>query len=326
VSELEFLGPDDSRWRAFAESEPDVLPFHLPPWSALLAEAYGFRPRVAALVDQGSVTGGLPLLELRRRRWAALPFTDVCPPLGDAAAITRALDAARGRARIEVRAPLPGSPDAVVGLRHVLALAPDVYERFHPSQVRRNIKRAEREGVVVREAAREEDLTQTFYALHVRTRRRLGAPVQRRRFFSLLWRHVLEPGHGYALLAHHDGRPAAGAVFLAAGRTVVYKYGASDERLWSVRPNHALFWAAIRRSCDEGRTRFDFGRTDLDDDGLRAFKLAWGAAEEELVYSVLGGQAHAPRGSRAARAARRTLQASPPWVCRAAGLLYGFAA
>src|SRR5207253_11199806 len=106
--------------------------------------------------------------------------------------------------------------------------AHEVHAGFHRSQVQRNIKRSEREGVTVRVASRERDVTETFYALHVRTRRRLGVPVQRRRFFALLWRRLIEPGHGYALVAEHDGRPAAAAVFLAAGRTTVYKFGASD--------------------------------------------------------------------------------------------------
>jgi hypothetical protein len=298
--------------------DPRVLPFHLPAWSQLLADCYGFRPFVC---------GGLPVLAVSRRRWSSLPFTDLCPPLCDPAATARALEAARGSARVDVRAPLPGVPGAPVAWRHVLELSENVESGFHHSQVKRNIKRAEREGVSVRVATCEADVTQTYYALHVRTRRRLGAPVQRRRYFSLLWKHMLEAGHGYALIAEHEERPAAAAIFLTAGRTTVYKYGASDDRLWNVRPNHLIFRDAIRCALDCGHTTFDFGRTDFDDLGLREFKLGWGAAEEELVYSTLGGEpATAPRGARAAALARRTIQTAPPWVCRAAGLLYGHAA
>jgi CelD/BcsL family acetyltransferase involved in cellulose biosynthesis len=331
VSELALLELDDARWSEFAGGRNDVLPFHLPAWTRVLAECYGFRPFVAVLLQRGAVEAGLPVLEIRRRRWVALPFTDVCPPLGPAGPLAAALDAARGQATLEVRSALPGAPGVPAAWQHVLALDRDpelTRAGFHRSQVQRNIKRAEREGVVVRTATVEADLTEIFYALHLRTRRRLGAPVQRRRFFSLLWRHLLAEGHGYALIAEHEGVPAAAAVFLTAGPTVVYKYGASDERLWGVRPNHALFWHAIRASCVEGRTRLDFGRTDFDDTGLREFKLGWGAAEERLVYSTLGGRLHAPplHTSAGSAAARRVLRTSPPWVCRAAGLLYGYAA
>ena len=119
--------------------------------------------------------------------------------------------------------------------------------------------------------------------------------VPRRRFFSLLWQRLLEPGHGYVLIAEHEGRPAAAAVFLTAGETVVYKYGASDERLWDVRANHVLFHEAIRRSCDEGLRSFDFGRTDFADRGLREFKLGWGATTEPQPMYVRAVRGATPR-------------------------------
>ena len=98
-----------------------------------------------------------------------------------------------------------------------------------------------------------------FYRLHVRTRRRLGVPVQPLRYFRLLWRRVLQPGLGTVLIAELDGAPVAAGVFLASRGTCVYKYGASDERRWSARPNHLLFWEAIRwaaaRGCRHVRLR-----------------------------------------------------------------------
>jgi CelD/BcsL family acetyltransferase involved in cellulose biosynthesis len=331
VSELEQLSLADPRWSRFTAAREDATPFHTAAWAGFLSECYGFRSFAAAVVQRGEIVAGLPVAQVSRRRWVSLPFTDACAPLGDVARLGTALDAARGRTLVEVRAQLPGADGRAEAVGHVLALSEDaerVFAGCHKSQVLRNIRRAEREGVEVRMATTESELADVFYALHVRTRRRLGAPVQRRRFFSLLWRRVLEPGGGYLLLAHHDGRAVAGAVFLTHGRTVVYKYGASDERHWSVRPNHLLFRDAIARSCAEGRAAFDFGRTDFEDTGLREFKRGWGAAEHELVYSSLGGgagSAHAVRDA-AATALRGVIRTSPPIVCRAAGLLYGRAA
>ena len=53
------------------------------------------------------------------------------------------------------------------------------------------------------------------------------------------------PGHGFVLVAEHESVPVAAAVFLRHNGTVIYKYGASDDAAWAVRPNHAIFWRAI---------------------------------------------------------------------------------
>ena len=321
-----------------------MLPYHHPAWSDLLSEAYGFRSFVFALVGpEGDVQAGLPLAEVRspvrRRRWVALPFTDVMPPLvdtADASEFTRALERAgreAGVASVEVRAPVPhprahSRADAVTHTLRLVRNPSEIFSTFHRSQVQRNVRRAIREGVTVRAAERQDDLTRTFYALHVATRHRLGVPIQPRRFFELLWRRVIAAGHGFVLLAEaRGGSPVAGAVFLTSPRTITYKYGASDSAAWGLRPNHLLFWTAIARACEDGYERFDFGRTDLEDEGLRAFKSGWGSVEEPLVYTTLADRPPTEARGRAAHAVRGILQRSPAIVSRAAGaLLYRYAA
>jgi lipid II:glycine glycyltransferase (peptidoglycan interpeptide bridge formation enzyme) len=108
----------------------------------------------------------------------------------------------------------------------------DVFAALHANQVRRNIRRAQRAGVVVRPGNAEADVTEVFYRLHTRTRHRLGVPVQPLRYFRLLW--------------------------------------------------EAIRWAMAR-----GCRTFDFGRTDLADNGLREFKARWGTVEREFSCSVL---------------------------------------
>jgi len=154
-------------------------------------------------------------------------------------------------------------------------------------------------------------------------------PAQPRRFFAAIWQRLLAPGHWRLLLAYAEGVPVAGLVLLEGGRTVTYKFGASGAAAWRLRPNHLLFWEAIRDACADGFATFDFGRSDLPDEGLRAFKSSWGAPETPLVYTTLGGRpapAEKDEG-RAGALARTALQHAPPWVCRAAGqLLYRYAA
>jgi CelD/BcsL family acetyltransferase involved in cellulose biosynthesis len=128
------------------------------------------------------------------------------------------------------------------------------------------------------------------------------------------------------LLASADGAPIAGAVFLRSGPTAMYKYGASDERAWRLRPNNLILAEAIRRAAEDGCSRFDFGRSDFADAGLRAFKLGWGATERPLVYSSLGGGV-ASTGARGRGLLRRVIRRSPSAVCCIIGeCLYRYAA
>jgi CelD/BcsL family acetyltransferase involved in cellulose biosynthesis len=291
------------------------------------------------------VVAGLPVLEVRRpfasRRWICLPFTDVCGPLGSGAAVSDLLEAvaherlSAGVREIEIRDDVTGGglSSIPVATRHVLELPTDPNEAFRRfrSSTRQGIRAAERAGVEVETASSRDALTHTFYGLHVATRRRLGVPVQSRRFFELLWDRVLEPGGGSVLIASAGGRAVAAMVVLVSPGTVVYKFGASDAGAWSLRPNHALFWAAIREACTSQDRKFDFGRSDFASEGLRRFKASWGAVERPLVYSTTraatagapGGVEDGPLG----RAAAAVIRHSPPIVCRAIGrALYRYAA
>jgi CelD/BcsL family acetyltransferase involved in cellulose biosynthesis len=336
------LDAHDPSWEAFLLSHRDALPYHHPAWVETLSDVYGYEPRAAVVRSaDDELIGGLPFVEVggrvRARRWVSLPFTDVCPPLVAGGLEERQLSTAveqlrheHGVGAFEVRAPLAGFGErtALRGVRHQLELGdPDALFAAFRSQVRRNIRTAEKAGLEVRRAESCDDLTRTYFDLHAETRRRLGVPPQPRRFFESLWRHVLEPGLGFLLLAYHGGTAVAGAVFLEWNGRIVYKYGASDREHWPLRPNNLLFWECIRSRAAAGARSLDFGRSDLEDEGLRAFKQSWGAPEEPLAYTALGrGPSRAGSGS-GAQLLRPLFRASPNWVGRMVGAtLYRWAA
>jgi CelD/BcsL family acetyltransferase involved in cellulose biosynthesis len=338
------LSLDDTRWLAFVSARIEATGFHHPAWAMLLAESYSLRGTALAVLDEaGSVVSGVPVLQAprafgRSRRWASLPFTDALVPLGDehdTVALASALEAwrvAQGIERIELRAALPGAhPAPSTAYSHILPLATDpaVVESQFAASVRRNIRGSERRGVTVVRVESELELTTTYFGLHSETRRRLGVMPQPKRFFRLLWERMLSRDLGFALLALHDARPIAGAVFLSWNDSVIFKYGASDNAYWNLRPNDALMAEAIRIGCLQGRGKFDFGRSDASAEGLRRFKRGWGAHELPLTYSVIG---HSPQeiGELRERLERLTgtiVKHSPAWVARAGGrLMYRYAA
>jgi CelD/BcsL family acetyltransferase involved in cellulose biosynthesis len=260
-----------------------------------------------------------------------LPFTDHCPPLASSpsslALFSRNLArwrAAQGVARIAVHGFMTDGPGVHVvtrAVRHVLPLGRSsdrVFESFKGSSVRRAIRKAQREGVETRISRSPEDLA-PFYRLHLRTRRRLGVPVQPRRFIEALWNDLLGAGLGFAVIASHRGEPIAAALFLAWNRNLIYKFGASDPRYWALRPNNLVIWTAIEWACWQQYRLLDFGRTDFDNQGLRDFKNRWGALEVPLVYSYVGA---APSGSLPGapmRALATVIRSAPPIVCQLMG-------
>jgi CelD/BcsL family acetyltransferase involved in cellulose biosynthesis len=332
---------DDTGWLAFVSARSEATAFHHPAWALLLADSYSLRGAALAELDStGRIVSGVPALEApravsRSRRWVSLPFTDALPPLvseHESSDLVAALDAWRaehGIERIELRAAPPGArPRPVTAYTHVLPLAadPDAVARQYAASVKRNIRASEKHGITVARIETERDLTTTYWRLHVETRRRLGVMPQPLTFFRLLWDRILSHDLGFALLAYSGTTPVAGAVFLSWNETVIYKFGASDSASWNLRPNDALMAEAIRIGCEQGRGRFDFGRSDASAEGLRRFKRGWGAHEEPLIYSVIGSDPR-PRGGHSERLVETIVRHSPAWVARTGGrLLYRYAA
>jgi CelD/BcsL family acetyltransferase involved in cellulose biosynthesis len=342
---VELVEIGDPAWTNFVAGHREATCFHQPAWVTTLVGAYGFRARAAVQRNaDGVVVAGVPLVEVRRltgaRRWSCLPFSDECAPLvangGSAEPLLQGVDAlrrARGVGDLEIRTAvqLPGANCREVAVTHSLALPAAVEGVARPAgtrpSVRRHVATSDRLGVRVDLARSVDDVTGTYYGLHVLTRRRQGVPTQPRAYFRFLWERMIEPGHGFVLIARKDGQAVAGAVFLLGNRTVTYKYGASDDRFWSLRPNHAVMAHAITLGIQRGFANFDFGRTDLDNPGLARFKESWGAQAQPLHYTSFSA-----RGGRRDGPPRRGLlttviQRSPSIVCRGLGeLLYRYAA
>lgn len=322
-------------------SHKEATIFHHPAWINLVADFYSYHTFVAVMQDDyGNIVAGIPVIEttswISGHRWISLPFTDHCKVLG--VDDTSTLDLIKyfaqqyqnGVREIEIRSKVSNlaswhkDDNQVLHLLELSADTETVYKNFHQSQVKRNITKAEREGVLVRWAQDKSDF-EIFYRLYVDTRHRLGVPPQPKRYFDLLWERIMDPGLGFILLAEKDSLPIAGGVFLYFGNRLIYKYGASDYRHWRYRANHKLFWTAIQWGCANGYSVFDWGKTSLDNTGLREFKQRWGAKETILTYSSLASNTSKKETAYLAKLAKPVIQRSPKWVCRLVGeLFYGF--
>lgn len=337
---ISILAVTDERWVSFFASNPQANIFHHPAWSQLLAECYGFRPFVSAIDDKnGEIIAGLPTMEVRSwltgRRWVSLPFTDHCAPLyKNAAALDPLLDGLinlaleRGIRKMELREEITCSPCLQLFspyVLHTLPLDKDISKvdlRIHPMH-RRNARTALKRGVNIEIGWGDEHM-KAFYQLHTETRRHKGMPVQPWRFFDSLRQNIMEKNLGVVLLACYQKKIIAGMVMLAWGQTLTYKYGASRLDSLHLRPNDLLFQTAIQWGCEHGFKVLDFGRTDVENKGLRTFKSYWGADESPLTYSLMSDKPPPVSSGKIDVIMQKIIRKAPLWVCRSAGeLLYG---
>ena len=171
-----------------------------------------------------------------------------------------------------------------VGYEHVVELPSDPVDLHPQRNFRQHRNQARAKGVQVSRGSGAPEMA-GFYRLHTLTRRRLGVPVQPRRFFNLLRNRLLEPGGGFVATAKLDGEVLAAAVYLVHNATIVAKYQASDPSRRETGAGHLMHWEVMSEACAEGYHAYDLGRTDLDTEGLRVFKTRMGAVETPLVHT-----------------------------------------
>ncbi|MGE3310755.1 MAG: lipid II:glycine glycyltransferase FemX [Limisphaerales bacterium] len=317
VDPLEFPGWDDS-----LATHPQATIFHTAAWARALVSTYGFKARYQVQRKDRGLTALLPLMESgsrwRGRRLISLPFTDACPPLlgpevsGSVSSRVSGFSTTPegSLARIAASEPLlaaalrtaeatrcqfielrdcevwtRGIPASVAFLGHSIPLhaSEEPQLQLCSPSMRRALRKANRGPLRLKEGRDWADV-QAYYSLHCLTRQRHGLPPQPIGFFRNIHRHLVQKGLGFVILALDEGLPIAGAVFFGFGRTALYKFGASADTHLELRPNNLVLWQGIRRCAELGFSALDLGRTSLDNEGLRRFKLGLGGEERLIQY------------------------------------------
>jgi Acetyltransferase (GNAT) domain len=290
----------DPSWDRLVLSHPGFNFFHRTAWAKVLSRTYGHKPIYLCFSRESESVALVPIMEVSSpftgRRGVSMPFSDFCRPLlfdgWEQESLTeRLLELGRERKwrYFELRGgrdTLPAS--ATVAERyygHKLDLTIGIEKLFArlPSPVRRALRKAEKSGLTV-EVVKTRKAMLDFYQLHVRTRRRHGLPPQSLSFFLNIDEEIIKADLGFVILVKSKTKPVAAAVFFHSGQAALFKFGASDERTHEFRGNNLVMWEGIKQLVGRGLRRLHFGRTSIDNDGLRRFKLSWGAEEEVIDY------------------------------------------
>jgi hypothetical protein len=292
----------DSRWDEFVVSHPRSSAFHQRGWLDALVRTYGFRPIVLTSTPAGKrLSNGVVFCEVKSSitgsRLVSLPFADHTEPLlDDFNASSELMEWMRTESQrnhwkyIELR-PLfwKGPPDCPLAAHdsfgfHTLDLTPSIEQLFsnlHKNSLQRRIRRAERERLSYVKGC-SQAILDDFYRLLMITRRRHRLLPQPRAWFRNLV-DCMSPNVEIRL-ARKDGVPIAAVLTLIHRRTVVYKYGCSDERYHHLGGMPLLFWRVIEESNNARAEQLDLGRTDLDNRGLMEFKDRFGGTRTRLTY------------------------------------------
>jgi lipid II:glycine glycyltransferase (peptidoglycan interpeptide bridge formation enzyme) len=156
---------------------------------------------------------------------------------------------------------------------------------------RRNIKKAEKENVTVREGT-EEDL-EIFHACYVETAKRDKFTPRSLAYFKIMWAALKaeNPDRIKLFIAEHPDHVGAIAAttLTRVGNHSWYSYGSSSTAARDLRPSNAIQWAMIRESLAAHCAIYDLrGISDtLDQEnhlfGLIQFKLGTSGYAQEYV-------------------------------------------
>jgi hypothetical protein len=290
---------EDSGWDAWLRTCPSASFFHGASWARVLHDTYRFNPIYFTNGTAACLRSVLPVMEVRSHltgnRGISLPFSDECTPAAPDARAFQALfhetigfGKARGWQYLECRGGrglLEDAPASTSYFGHKLNLKQDVAALFAglTGPARRAVRKAERSGLSV-EFSDGLESVEAFYGLLLKTRKKHGLPPQPFNFFSNILRHILSQHQGVVVTARLGREPVASAVFFHFGRTVFFKFAASNEHYHHLRVNNHVMWESIKWYSNQGFESLDFGRTSLFNAGLRRFKLGWGTHESPIDY------------------------------------------
>lgn len=274
--------------------------FHSSGWARVLHESYQYKPLYFTIIKDNRILALIPCMEvnsiLTGKRGVSLPFSDYSDSIISESynpdeifkyLIQYGKD--NGWKSLEIR----GGNISFSNLHpsssyygHSLALSKDadkIFSTFRDS-TKRNIKKAIKEGITVGRHQSLEAIKE-FYRLNCMTRKEHGLPPQPFSFFRKIFEHIISQNKGFIVLASFKDINIAGAVFFHFGDKAIYKYGASDKNHQNLRANNLVMWEAIKWYAQNGLSRFCFGRTELENEGLLQFKRGWGGMEQNIEYN-----------------------------------------
>jgi lipid II:glycine glycyltransferase (peptidoglycan interpeptide bridge formation enzyme) len=139
---------------------------------------------------------------------------------------------------------------------------------------RRNIRKAQAEGVVVEPVEPTEANLETMFELMKATEARARYGLRPKAYFQDYWKAQIAAGHAQLLFTRHEADVLAGIFATFVGERAWYKDGGSFDVKRELQPSYLMQWETMRWLKARGITTYDLvgspNRDQLDQPNSRA--------------------------------------------------------
>jgi FemAB-related protein (PEP-CTERM system-associated) len=307
VRALDFRDPADVRWIDGFVAEAGGSLFHRPAWLQAVETATGQRAAGLLAERLGTVTGWLPLTEVRSPLFGKALVSSgfgvgggIVAESDDAAtALAEAAQAhatSGGFASIELRGGvIPAGweswSDKHCGFERALAADDEAELLAIPRKARAEVRKGLSFGHRVTIGRSSGDLA-AHYACYSASVRNLGTPV----FPRALFKAMLDafPDSSDILTVWAGATPLASVLSFYHDGAVLPFWGGGTFAARAARANEVMYYELMLHARRKGMARFDFGRSKTGS-GPFAFKKNWGFEPQPLTYAGLTAPGAPPR-------------------------------
>lgn len=160
-----------------------------------------------------------------------------------------------------------------------------------PQKGRHAIRRAERDGVTIKQVKANEKNTKIMYDLLAETAEgQFG--IRSYNYYKYFWQRFEESGLGQLFFAYYEDRVVAGAYTMVLGTKSTYKDGASVRQRTAYGASHLLQWKVIEWAKSKGALIHDFCGSPPSDEinnpdhphyGVGLFKLSFSKKVSDFI-------------------------------------------
>jgi hypothetical protein len=291
----------EKEWDEFASRYTDLI-FYQSVWSRVLKEGLGGQPLYFYLREGGEIVAGLPgvLLNFKifKILYASFPYGNMIGEKNwfpvflsclEKEFVRKGIDQVRitDSPFLENRNPGPSFKpiENVCTLIDLSYMDEGRLWESHGKYVRRDIRRAKKNGIEVYKAEKSD--LDCLYKFYLNTMERNRAPAKySRRLVSTLYEFIETSKKGVLLMARMRHQPVAGVLLIHSNSSTHAFFGGSHGQFLKFYTNELLIHESLLHAIRCGHKVFDFMGSEKEDEKLIWFKNKWGGQSVRVSTHV----------------------------------------